>query len=373
MSFVVHANGELSELFWSSLGVLQGDPSSPVLYLLYCHDFVLLGDPNDALLDGIPISHLEHADGMVIISTPLRGLQRHLDHVTAWCGRNFMTINATKSKKHIEFVDTFTYIGCIFSTTSRNIFAEHYKRKSATITRIANTILSLSKHPIHYRQLEFALRHLAHLLEPSPSTFTRLALKKCLNMHAGRQSSWYGDLVACLARLPVPVEATEHPTPTYVELSLVTSLQRTLETFDKLVLLQHREERDKDGKPLHRTTALRDHLLVTTLNTVSPSPGSFSPLTPWRSNVEDGLSDGEETYPTIVASASFAFCPWRTKRRRSSCALPTRPSCSCDVNFSPPLRNPSRTSRMLPNPNSHTYTSSAPSSLSRPPFPPSPA
>ncbi|KIJ53185.1 hypothetical protein M422DRAFT_242317 [Sphaerobolus stellatus SS14] len=162
MTLVVHVSGELPEL-WSSLDVLEGDPS-PVLYLLYCHDFVLLGDPDGALPDGISISHLEHADDMVIISTSLRGLQHHLDHLKAWCGRNFMTINATKSKymifgplplslplpvlgrKHLDFVDTFTYIGCTFFTTSRNIFAEHYKRKAAMAARIANTILSLSKH-----------------------------------------------------------------------------------------------------------------------------------------------------------------------------------------------------------------------------------
>ncbi|KIJ43140.1 hypothetical protein M422DRAFT_170343 [Sphaerobolus stellatus SS14] len=148
----------------SSLGVLQGDPSSPVLYLISCHNFRLPPDIDDLTLDGHTISHLEHADDMVIISSSFEGLQRHLDHLTMWCDRNFMTISNTKSKymifgmppdplplpilggKHILFVNSFTYIGCTFSTTSHNVLAEHYRTKAKTATRVANTILSMTKH-----------------------------------------------------------------------------------------------------------------------------------------------------------------------------------------------------------------------------------
>ncbi|KIJ33094.1 hypothetical protein M422DRAFT_783244 [Sphaerobolus stellatus SS14] len=241
MSFVVHANAELSELFSSSLSVLQEDLSSPVLYLLYCHDFILLGDPDDALLNGYAISHLKHANNMVIISTFLRGLQRYLDYLTAWCGRNFMTINAMKSKYNI--------FGPLPSPLPLPILEN----------------IALCKET----------RHCYACCQYNP-----VPLKACLRHPNNNEKE-------VVLRMRRPTSPEYRPGTAIVITYLVRSKLLKPQHLpmsrwyvlppDKLILLQQREERDRDSKPLHRTMALRDHLLVTSLSIALPSRDYSSP------------------------------------------------------------------------------------------------
>ncbi|KIJ48064.1 hypothetical protein M422DRAFT_45508 [Sphaerobolus stellatus SS14] len=157
-----------------------------MLYLIYCSDFTLPPDPNDVFLADTTISHLEHADNIVILSFSDSGLQRHLRHLTAWRGCSFMTINATKSKymifgvlpnplplpilagRYIEFIDTFTYLGCTFSSLSHDIFDYPYYKKAATATRVVNTVRSMSRHvgylPVHEGQILYTSRVDPHLI-----------------------------------------------------------------------------------------------------------------------------------------------------------------------------------------------------------------
>ncbi|KIJ52948.1 hypothetical protein M422DRAFT_64837 [Sphaerobolus stellatus SS14] len=204
MRSVVRGDDELSELFLSSLGVLQGDSSSPVLYLIHCSGFALPADPDDVFFGGTPIS--------------LR--------LGAWAA-------TPPSPPHSLFTDSFTYLGCTFSTLS-HVFDDHYYKKAATATRVANTVLAMSRQvgslPVHegrmlyttrvdphltscaevvidvvktalqrleYRRLDLTLRYLHHVLLPSPSLFVRAAFDEC--------ASWLGDLIHALRHLPMPM------------------------------------------------------------------------------------------------------------------------------------------------------------------------
>ncbi|KAF9026286.1 hypothetical protein BDZ89DRAFT_1134863 [Hymenopellis radicata] len=94
------------------------------------------------------ISHLEHADDIVIISHSLTGLQSHLNDFADWCRTNFLELTAKKSSvmifgafnksmRHltfdadsIPFHRTEKYVGLTFTSTLRNIFGEHYRNKA---------------------------------------------------------------------------------------------------------------------------------------------------------------------------------------------------------------------------------------------------
>lgn len=148
MQYAVRANGELSEQFHALCGVLMGDPCSPTLWNLFLADFTLPGDVDDAHLLTRAISHLEHADDMVIISTSPFGLQRHLGALASWCRANRLIVNGDKSKvmvfgpvipglgqlhlngDFIPFVDTHRYVGITFRSSEGDVFKEHASVKA---------------------------------------------------------------------------------------------------------------------------------------------------------------------------------------------------------------------------------------------------
>lgn len=68
MSYTITHNGQLSEKFHAFSGVLMGDPSSPTLWNIFLSTFRLALDPEDMELLTIAISHLEHADDIVLIT-----------------------------------------------------------------------------------------------------------------------------------------------------------------------------------------------------------------------------------------------------------------------------------------------------------------
>ncbi|KAF5349055.1 hypothetical protein D9758_012687 [Tetrapyrgos nigripes] len=53
---------------------------------------------DDMMLGDSAVSHLKHADDMVIISHSPSGLQWHLDKLQSWCYDNFLSINPSKSQ-----------------------------------------------------------------------------------------------------------------------------------------------------------------------------------------------------------------------------------------------------------------------------------
>ncbi|KAJ7148854.1 hypothetical protein C8R46DRAFT_1310980, partial [Mycena filopes] len=67
---------------------------APTFWNLFFADFKLNDDPDDVLLAGVVMSHLEHADDMAVVSYTPEGLQRHLDTFAHWCGDNMLEANA---------------------------------------------------------------------------------------------------------------------------------------------------------------------------------------------------------------------------------------------------------------------------------------
>jgi hypothetical protein len=161
MEYVVTMGGAHSEVFYSDIGVLIGDPASPTLWDLFFADFKLHPDPDDVLLCGVVMSHLEHADDMVVVSYSPQGLQRHLDTFARWCGNNMLEANAEKSwimvfgpipeeipiftlnRDRVRYKDRFCYVGITFQSTARNIFAAHYSAKASTARGTGYSVLGI--------------------------------------------------------------------------------------------------------------------------------------------------------------------------------------------------------------------------------------
>ncbi|KAF9052206.1 hypothetical protein BDZ89DRAFT_1056548 [Hymenopellis radicata] len=88
------------------------------------------------LMLGRAISHLAHADDMVIVSRSWRGLRRHLCRLEVWYKANMLD----GSKSHLEqlflggmaipYASSHKYVGVHFWLTTRNIFADHCEAKA---------------------------------------------------------------------------------------------------------------------------------------------------------------------------------------------------------------------------------------------------
>jgi len=155
MEYVVSLGGKLSVQFKSLCGVLAGDPASPTLWNIFLADFSLWPDCDDASLLTRAVSHLEHADDMVIVSKSARGLQRHLDTVANWCRTNYLQVNASKSAvmlfgplptqapvyslndSRIPIQSRWKYVGILFDSTTPNIFRAFYREKAHTARGVA--------------------------------------------------------------------------------------------------------------------------------------------------------------------------------------------------------------------------------------------
>ncbi|KAF7342021.1 RNA-directed DNA polymerase from mobile element jockey [Mycena venus] len=159
MSYVVRQGSVLTAAFKSLIGVLTGDTASPILWNIYFADLadVFDPDPDDICLNGRPVSHLEQADDVVLFSTTAAGLQRKIDRFFGWCKANFMVISATKTEwmlfgelppnipimtvgeTVIKLVKSYKFVGVLFTSTDRDIFAAHYAKKASKARAVANT------------------------------------------------------------------------------------------------------------------------------------------------------------------------------------------------------------------------------------------
>jgi hypothetical protein len=73
--YLVRLDGQFAPAFRSLLGILTGDPGSPHLWNLFMSDFILAFHPEDIELNGVPISHIEHADDILTASGSPSGFQ----------------------------------------------------------------------------------------------------------------------------------------------------------------------------------------------------------------------------------------------------------------------------------------------------------
>lgn len=179
MSYSVRSDGIFSASFKSTLGILIGDPASPFAFLLYIADFVTPTDPDDVVLSGVPVGHLEHADDLVLLSLSAQGLQRKLVHLQTWAATNFMSGNPSKScvlvfgakpglnaptlfGAPIPFATSVRYVGISITSTHRNIFHDHADACAIKARSLANRALNLESvigtlDPINGRKLYLSL------------------------------------------------------------------------------------------------------------------------------------------------------------------------------------------------------------------------
>lgn len=164
MRYVVRFGGTYTESFKATAGILIGDPASPVLWNLYLADFWVNVQADDVTLAGVQISHLEQADDIVLFAYSPEALQSKLNDLLAWCRLNFMLINATKTKcmifgplplrlpclrlqnATVEVVSSYTYVGILFDSTKRFIFAQHLQEKARKARKMANSALSIESY-----------------------------------------------------------------------------------------------------------------------------------------------------------------------------------------------------------------------------------
>jgi hypothetical protein len=150
MTYFVKQGNDISTTFCALIGILIGDPASPILWTLFMSDLRLVQSESDVLLNDVNVSHLKEADDILLMSYLLAGLQKLL-----------MLVNAQKSAviifgplpralpvitlggSPIQLVDKLTYVGITFQSIHHNIFAVHYKNKASKGCIIAHAVFGV--------------------------------------------------------------------------------------------------------------------------------------------------------------------------------------------------------------------------------------
>ncbi|KAI0367105.1 hypothetical protein BV20DRAFT_1045787 [Pilatotrama ljubarskyi] len=164
LRYMVRFGGDTTECFQALMGILIGDPASPMLWILFLSDFALPHHPDDLLLSGRVVSHLELADDMALICLSAPGMQNKLDYFGHYCATSFLLVNVPKSLacvhgplpsplpllllygEPLQYFASATYVGMTFTSTERDIFLHHYAKKHAAAQRAANATLSLESY-----------------------------------------------------------------------------------------------------------------------------------------------------------------------------------------------------------------------------------
>jgi hypothetical protein len=97
MEYYVQHGDRNSAEFKAFIGLLSGDPASPVLWNLFMADLIILEDMDDSILSGIRIAILAQDDDILLISLSAAGLQRRLNAFTTRCTLNFIVVNMIKT------------------------------------------------------------------------------------------------------------------------------------------------------------------------------------------------------------------------------------------------------------------------------------
>ncbi|MEW8542106.1 MAG: reverse transcriptase family protein, partial [Candidatus Thiodiazotropha sp.] len=137
---MVRHNCSLSEPFACKTGVRQGESLSPFLFSIYLNDLENVLATGG--VDGVEVNMLKlflilYADDIVLLSESPEDLQRSLNMFHIYCDTWKLSLNTTKSKvvvfrkggrlplglnfnyngKNLEIVQSFTYLGVVFSST----------------------------------------------------------------------------------------------------------------------------------------------------------------------------------------------------------------------------------------------------------------
>ncbi|KAJ6501158.1 hypothetical protein C8R47DRAFT_970601, partial [Mycena vitilis] len=143
------------------IGLLTGDPASPILWNLFLADLSMMPDSDDVFLASIRISLLAQADDLLIVPLSVRGLQAKLSTLGYWRAKNFILVNLIKTiiliygallsppptfhlgLTQISVTSEEKYVGVNLRTDTRNMFADHYKAKARTARYCGHRIFAI--------------------------------------------------------------------------------------------------------------------------------------------------------------------------------------------------------------------------------------
>jgi hypothetical protein len=193
MAYYVRHGDMKSTEFKALIGLLTGDPASPILWNLFLSDLSMLPDFEDVFLAGIRISILAQADDLILASLSARGLRIKLSSLEIWCNKNFILINMIKTiilifgrmilplplfhlgTNQLKIKTEEKYVGVNFRTDTQNIFSDHYQAKARTARYCGHRIMGIEDMtgrltPKQHKELYMARIdcHLIHGCEVSP-------------------------------------------------------------------------------------------------------------------------------------------------------------------------------------------------------------
>ncbi|KAK0236473.1 hypothetical protein EDD85DRAFT_643014 [Armillaria nabsnona] len=190
MKYFVKVGKSCSNTFTSSIGVLAGD--SPTLWNIYFSDFTVPDHPDDVVWEGVYISHVEHAVDVALMSFSPEGLQHALDHLNAWCRRNFMAISVPKThlwtsmalipesipRLHVagqplSYVTEYSFVGIRFDSACPYMYDKHYKVKVTQARLMKDAIFSRVENRVGYLPVKEGLMLYTAKIDPHLLTFLR--------------------------------------------------------------------------------------------------------------------------------------------------------------------------------------------------------
>ncbi|KAJ7921775.1 hypothetical protein B0H13DRAFT_1604222, partial [Mycena leptocephala] len=160
---MVRVNKELSESFFSFLGVLTGDSGSPQFWNLLLASFKLYPLPGDITVNGKAISKLEHADDLMVLSTTGHGFQAKLNGTSTHMGDIGCEIQTMKclwgavgikpstpqefylDGKLLEEASMFQYVGVWHDLKAKDMYMEHHRIYLEKAERMANACLAVNR------------------------------------------------------------------------------------------------------------------------------------------------------------------------------------------------------------------------------------
>ena len=154
----VKSLGKISDCFESLVGVKQGEPLSPLLFILFLNDLSAeldidtnTGNVNDELIDIFQKFMLLFADDTVLISESLSELQILLNKLSSYCKKWNIFVNTDKTKAmlfkpsnrplqfeifydgtQLEIVDSFIYLGVRLSSNGSFFKAQKHLSEQAS-------------------------------------------------------------------------------------------------------------------------------------------------------------------------------------------------------------------------------------------------
>ncbi|KAI0685252.1 hypothetical protein C8T65DRAFT_592603, partial [Cerioporus squamosus] len=161
LEYTIRFDGDVTATFRALAGILIGDPASPILWILFISDLSLATHLDDVVLDGQVANLLLIADDVLAMSMSDDGILEKGARIYLFCALNFLVLCVIKTlallfgplpasiplltigTEPVSIVDTATYAGMTFTSTKRDILAEHYAKKAKAARNIANTSLSL--------------------------------------------------------------------------------------------------------------------------------------------------------------------------------------------------------------------------------------